>query len=163
MSFETGMAQLGGHAIYLAPTGTQIGRGEPLKDTARVLSEYADIIIPIKTSYESNGSFINLTGTYQEFNNELSHPNNYYSNEKLLSYLIEINGKKVPSFDQFLKELKPFIFDCISNQNFINELPLSITDADNSNSLKRFNMYNVDSILRRSKPLQLTKEVLSDN
>ena len=128
-----------------------------------IFNEYADIIIPIKTSYESKGSFINLTGTYQEFNNELSHPNNYYSNEKLLSYLIEINGKKVPSFDQFLKELKPFIFDCISNQNFINELPLSITDADNSNSLKRFNMYNVDSILRRSKPLQLTKEVLSDN
>ena len=80
----------------------------------------------------------------------------------MLSYLIEINGKKVPSFDQFLKELKPFIFDCISNQNFINELPLSITDADNSNSLKRFNMYNVDSILRRSKPLQLTNEALSD-
>ncbi len=45
VSFEAGMAQLGGHAIYLAPTGTQIGRGEPLKDTARVLSKMVDCIM----------------------------------------------------------------------------------------------------------------------
>ena len=89
-----------------------------------IFKEYADIIIPIKTSYESKGSFINLAGVYQEFNNELLLPSNYYSNQKLLSYLIEINGKKVPSFDQFLNELKPFIRECINNPNFINELPL---------------------------------------
>ena len=45
VSFEAGMAQLGGHAIYLAPTGSQIGRGEPLKDTARVLSKMVDCIM----------------------------------------------------------------------------------------------------------------------
>ena len=69
----------------------------------------------------------------------------------------------MPSFDQFLNELKPFISDCISNPNFINELPLSTADSNTFSSLKRFNMYNVDSILRRSEPLQLTKEALSDN
>ncbi|MBL1140708.1 MAG: ornithine carbamoyltransferase [Proteobacteria bacterium] len=45
VSFEAGMAQLGGHAIYLSPTGTQIGRGEPVKDTARVLSNMVDCIM----------------------------------------------------------------------------------------------------------------------
>lgn len=45
VSFEAGMAQLGGHAIYLAPTGSQIGRGEPLEDTARVISKMVDCIM----------------------------------------------------------------------------------------------------------------------
>ena len=45
VSFEAGMAQLGGHAIYLAPSGSQIGRGEPLEDTARVISKMVDCIM----------------------------------------------------------------------------------------------------------------------
>ncbi|MGC9518206.1 MAG: ornithine carbamoyltransferase [Desulfuromonadaceae bacterium] len=45
ISFETGMFQLGGHALFLSSGNTQIGRGEPIKDTARVLSRYVDGIM----------------------------------------------------------------------------------------------------------------------
>ena len=45
VSFETAMTELGGHAIFLGPDDTQLGRGEPLKDTARALSGYVDAIM----------------------------------------------------------------------------------------------------------------------
>jgi ornithine carbamoyltransferase len=45
MSFEAGMAQLGGHAIFLSPRDTQLGRGETVEDSARVLSRMSDVIM----------------------------------------------------------------------------------------------------------------------
>ena len=45
VSFETGMYQLGGHALFLSGKESQIGRGEPVEDTARVLSRYCDAIM----------------------------------------------------------------------------------------------------------------------
>ena len=45
VSFETGMVQFGGHAIFLSPRDTQLGRGEPVEDSARVLSRMVDIIL----------------------------------------------------------------------------------------------------------------------
>ena len=45
VSFETGMYQLGGHALFLSSKESQIGRGEPVEDTARVLSRYCDGIM----------------------------------------------------------------------------------------------------------------------
>ena len=45
VSFETGMYQLGGQALFLSSRDLQIGRGEPVQDTARVLSRYLDGIM----------------------------------------------------------------------------------------------------------------------
>ena len=45
VSFETGMYQLGGHALFLSGKESQIGRGEPIEDTARVLARYCDGIM----------------------------------------------------------------------------------------------------------------------
>jgi len=45
VSFEVGMTRLGGYALFLSPADSQIGRGEPVRDTARVLSRYVDGIM----------------------------------------------------------------------------------------------------------------------
>ena len=57
VSFEVGFHQLGGHALYLNDSQTQLGRGEPIRDTARVLSRFVDGIM-IRTF--SNDSVIEL-------------------------------------------------------------------------------------------------------
>ncbi|MEX0759963.1 MAG: ornithine carbamoyltransferase, partial [Tistlia sp.] len=51
VSFELGIRQLGGEAIVLEPSGSQLGRGETIADTARVLSRYVDAIM-IRTTRE---------------------------------------------------------------------------------------------------------------
>jgi ornithine carbamoyltransferase len=45
VSFETGMVQFGGHALFLSPRDTQLGRGEPIEDNARVLSRMVDAVM----------------------------------------------------------------------------------------------------------------------
>src|SRR5438876_10000943 len=45
VSFAVGMTQLGGHTLFLSPNDLQIGRGETIADTARVLSRYVDGIM----------------------------------------------------------------------------------------------------------------------
>jgi len=53
VSFEAGMAQLGGSAMFLSPRDTQLGRGEPIQDTARVLSGMVDAVM-IRTFEHEN-------------------------------------------------------------------------------------------------------------
>jgi ornithine carbamoyltransferase len=52
VSFEVAMAQFGGSAIFLSPRDTQLGRGEPIEDTARVLSRMVDCLM-VRTSSQS--------------------------------------------------------------------------------------------------------------
>ncbi|MFD2189727.1 ornithine carbamoyltransferase [Pistricoccus aurantiacus] len=57
VSFETAMAQFGGHAMFLSPRDTQLGRGEPVEDTARVLSEMVDAVMIRTFSHEGLEAF----------------------------------------------------------------------------------------------------------
>ncbi len=57
VSFETAMAQFGGHALFLSPRDTQLGRGEPIADTARVLSEMVDAVMIRTFSHASLETF----------------------------------------------------------------------------------------------------------
>ncbi len=57
VAFEAGMFQLGGHMIYLDPTVSHLGRGEPVSDTAAVLSGIVDIVIIRSLSQETVESF----------------------------------------------------------------------------------------------------------
>ncbi|MCP3672408.1 MAG: ornithine carbamoyltransferase [Gammaproteobacteria bacterium] len=53
ISFEAGMAQLGGHAIFLSPRDTQLGRGEPIEDSARVMSSMVDCVM-VRTYHQKD-------------------------------------------------------------------------------------------------------------
>ena len=53
VSFEVGMRELGGQTIMLGRTDTQLGRGETIADTARVLSRYVDAILIRSLDHES--------------------------------------------------------------------------------------------------------------
>lgn len=57
VSFETAMAQFGGHAIFLSPRDTQLGRGEPIEDSAKVLSRMVDVVMIRTYSHKTLKSF----------------------------------------------------------------------------------------------------------
>jgi len=62
VSFEVGMTQLGGHAIFLSPRDAQFGRGEPIEDTARVLSRMSDCIMIRTFEHEKIERFAEFSG-----------------------------------------------------------------------------------------------------
>jgi ornithine carbamoyltransferase len=57
ISFEAGMAQFGGSAIFLSPRDTQLGRGEPVEDSARVISSMVDCIMLRTHKHETVTTF----------------------------------------------------------------------------------------------------------
>jgi len=57
VSFEVGMYQLGGHALFLSSNDIQLGRGEPMKDTARVISRMCDMVMIRTFSHEGLEEF----------------------------------------------------------------------------------------------------------
>jgi ornithine carbamoyltransferase len=62
VSFEVGMWQLGGHALFLSPRDVQLGRGEPIADTARVLSRYVDGIMIRTFAHSEVEEFAEFSG-----------------------------------------------------------------------------------------------------
>ena len=75
VSFEVGMYQLGGHPLFLSSHDLQIGRGEPVQDTARVLSRYLDGIM-IRTFDQEEVESLVKYGTIPIINGltDLAHP-----------------------------------------------------------------------------------------
>ena len=57
LSFETGMVQFGGSAIFLSPRDTQLGRGEPVEDSAKVISSMVDCIMLRTHAHETVTTF----------------------------------------------------------------------------------------------------------
>ena len=57
VSFDVGMNELGGHALFLSSNDIQIGRGEPIKDTARVISRMCDLIMARVNRHETLEEF----------------------------------------------------------------------------------------------------------
>jgi ornithine carbamoyltransferase len=75
VSFEVGTFQLGGHALFLSSRDIQLGRGEPIRDTARVLSRYVDGIM-IRTFAQQDVDDLARFGTVPVINGltDLLHP-----------------------------------------------------------------------------------------
>ena len=97
VSFEAGMTQLGGHAIYLSPESTQLGRGEPMADTARVLSQMVDAITVRTFSHDELERFAEVC-TVPVINalTDLLHPCQLLADmQTFLDHRGDIKGKRV--------------------------------------------------------------------
>lgn len=97
VSFETAMAHLGGHAIFLSPHDTQLGRGEPIEDTARVLSRMVDCVM-IRTFEHANLDRFAMHSTIPVINglSDTHHPCQLLADlQTYYEYRGDIRGRKV--------------------------------------------------------------------
>ena len=122
----------------------------------------ADVIVPINTHYENNGSMINIELRNQSFINTLSLDVDQFTNIELLMSLHQGMGIQSVSVDEINDSVQKGIDIIASTEGRISNIPENIQSIKASKKEVRFNMYNVDNVLRRSKPLQKTKEVLGE-
>jgi len=97
VSFEAAMAQLGGHAIFLSPRDTQLGRGEPIEDTARVMSRMVDAVM-IRTFEHENAERFAEYSRVPVINalTDMYHPCQLLADmQTYFEHRGEISGKKV--------------------------------------------------------------------
>jgi ornithine carbamoyltransferase len=97
VSFEAGTFQLGGHALFLSPRDVQLGRGEPVADTARVLSRYVDGIM-IRTFAHAEVEELALHATVPVINGltDLLHPCQVLADvQTMVQHLGGYAGKRV--------------------------------------------------------------------
>ncbi len=97
VSFEVGMQQLGGNALFLSPRDTQLGRGEPIEDTARVLSRMVDCVMIRTYEHEKIERFANYASV-PVINGltDLEHPAQLLADlQTYFEYRGEIRGKRV--------------------------------------------------------------------
>lgn len=97
VSFEVGMYQLGGHALFLSSRDLQIGRGEPVEDTARVLSRYLDGIM-IRTFAQEEVEAFAKHGSIPVINalTDFAHPCQVLADlQTIREYHKTLDGKKL--------------------------------------------------------------------
>ncbi len=97
VSFEVGINQLGGQAIFLDNKSSQLGKGETIADTARVLSRYVDIIM-IRANYHKDIEELAKFATVPVINglSDFNHPC------QIMADLLTISEKKAKNFEDLL-------------------------------------------------------------
>ena len=126
-----------------------------------LIERYADVIIPISTFAETDGSFINIEGTYQAYNKIVNPNKNIFEGWSILNNLIKMNNLgdyNISSIRSFLlKSLQNIDFNYSKNKKFKNINSKSITNNYiYKNTLRH--IYASDQIVRRSKSLNLTEQ-----
>ncbi|HFL8819566.1 MAG TPA: NADH-quinone oxidoreductase subunit NuoG [Candidatus Azoamicus sp. OHIO2] len=128
--------------------------------TTDVLLDYADVILPIASSYENSGTFMNISGVLQSFKSVV--PCGYEVKEgwmalTKLATQLKLNGFEYTSIEDVLKDVK--ITCGIKNKLTWNTIELETISSNISNELigiSIINNYNNDSLVRRAISLQKT-------
>jgi NADH-quinone oxidoreductase subunit G len=126
-----------------------------------LIERYADVIIPISTFAETDGSFINIEGTYQTYNKIVNPHKNIFEGWSILNSLIKMNNLgdyNISSIRSFLlKSLQNIDFNYSKNKKIknINSKPIT-NNYIYKNTLRH--IYASDQIVRRSKSLNSTEQ-----